>query len=336
MKVKGEHFPRVCTVAFDQDGRVVVWAEQNLDVGMLDVASRQVLYWSQIQIGHKDPVWSLAFSPDGTMLASGPGDMVDTTDTSIILWDVATGRELRRFRGHSTGVTALAFSPDGRMLASAQWVYGEVKVWDVETGKQLLTLSHDYSVYAVVFSPDGELLATGGRGPSWTGEVRLWNVLTGQQISVFKGHTREVHTLAFSPDGRLLASGADDATVKLWMVETGWVRTLRGHENPVVSVVFSPDGKRLISSDLRSLIIWDVDNGEEITRITIPSGYYTAMAFSPDTQFFVVSKKYAVFELELMQTETVQVLSVLTGHMAPVRAVVFSPNGRLLASGGGR
>jgi WD40 repeat protein len=335
-KPKGAHFSRVRTLAFSEDGRHLAWAEGDRNVGMWDVASRRVLHWDQLRIGHEDPVWSVAFSPDGALLASGLGNMQKTQDPSVILWDVATGREVRRLAGHSSSVLALAFSVDGRLLASGTWVDGGAKVWDVKTGEELLNLPHNCSVYAVAFSPDGALLATGtGRYAGAGAVVKLWSVRTGSEIRVLQGHTASVLSLAFSPDGRLLASGSEDKTVKLWMVETGWVRTLTGHGEPVKCVGFSQDGTRLISSDARELIVWSTETGEQISRVRLAMPWYyhsdyPSVSLSPNKRFLVLCRQGLV---RVFDAETGDQLTSLTGHTAPVLAVAFSPSGLLLASG---
>jgi parallel beta-helix repeat protein len=156
--------------------------------------------------GHTDPVRSVAFSPDGRLLASG------SYDNTIKLWEVASGREVRTLTGHTGDVTSVAFSPDGRLLASGS-VDDTIKLWDVATGREVRTLSgHTSDVNSVAFSPDGRLLASGSDDKT----IKLWDVATGSLVRTLSGHTSDVNSVAFSPDGRLLASGSDDNTIRLW------------------------------------------------------------------------------------------------------------------------
>jgi hypothetical protein len=164
--------------------------------------------------GHTTHVKSVAFSPDGRLLASGSCGKVGNSfcvQGEIKLWDVASGSLVRTLSGHTGFVFSVAFSPDGRLLASGSCgqldspgyyipncIQGEIKLWEVATGREVRTLSgHTDFVYSVAFSPDGKLLASG----SWDGTIKLWDVATGREVRTLKGHTDEVIPWRSAPTG---------------------------------------------------------------------------------------------------------------------------------------
>src|SRR5262249_14358146 len=135
--------------------------------------------------GHKDEAWSVAFSPDGSTLASGSDD-TDEKHT-IKLWDPANGELIRGWSAGTGTVSALAFEPQGRVLASAHLGKpGEIRLWDPNTGRQHATLSgHANSVRSVTFSPDGKALASASSDRS----IRLWDVPAQRCLRVLQVHT---------------------------------------------------------------------------------------------------------------------------------------------------
>jgi WD40 repeat protein len=157
---------------------------------------------------------SLAFSPDGSMLAGGSGE------GEIVLWARRSGKVLREWKAHGKGVHSIRFTPDGRRLVSGGWNDARdegARLWEVATGKELLRLADPSgAVDAVSISPDGRLVATGGD----SGPVYLWDHMTGTELARLRGHRGQISSLDFSPDGTLLASGGFDGDAVLWDVRS--------------------------------------------------------------------------------------------------------------------
>jgi uncharacterized protein with WD repeat len=193
------------------------------------------------------PVLSVAFSPDGTKLASSG------VDRTVKIWNLTTGRLECDLR-HSPWVGGVAFSPDGRRLASCD-LREKVTLWDTTTWQQVGVLEgHTLGVWKASFRPDGRRLASASQDQT----VRIWDLSTGQELLQLRGHCDTVFDVAYSPDGTRLASAGKDQSVKVWDAESGeQVLTLDGHRGTVNGVAFSPDGRRLASAGADGVKLWD-------------------------------------------------------------------------------
>jgi WD40 repeat protein len=275
--------------------------------------------------GHTSYVASVSFSPDGRRLASG------SQDSTVVVWDLASGKRERTLKGDTFAVTSVSFSPDGRRLASGS-EHTSVVVWDLASGKRERTLTgHTDEVYSVSFSPDGRRLASGSQDKS----VVVWDLAGGRPERTLKGHTNTVYSVSFRPDGRRLASGSGDSTVVVWDLASGKrERTLKGPTGGVHSVSFSPDGHRLASGwGDNTVVVWDLASGRPERTLNGHTDTVHSVSFSPDGRRLASgSGDNTVVVWDLASGRPARTLK---GHTYTVSSVRFSPDGLRLASGSG-
>jgi WD40 repeat protein len=290
---------KIAQVALAPDGKTAVITSYDDSDGInllryklrvLDTATGKERYHH----GGKDEVNGVhpAIAPGGELLASA------STECRIVLRDLASGKELRRFAEKSTSFTCLQFSPDGELLASAgfggekhlEGTSDAVDLWDVATGKRLHhLLRHHETVSGLAFSPDSKRLASAGSD----GTIRIWDTASGKEATEPPGHEAEVLALLYAPDGKTLLSQSADGTLRLWDTATRRERQRHSGRRPdspasAESLQLSADGKQLagISADGR-IYLWDVETGKRIARPFLggseDSGQtFSRVAFSPD------------------------------------------------------
>jgi len=201
---------------------------------------------------------SLAYSPDGRMIASGG------KDGEVVLWDAVTGDKLRELSGLRDKVTSIAFSLDEKTLAAAAGAVrgraGTICLWDVATAKLQRSMeSPGFLEAALAFAPNGGILASAG---GYEGEARLWDVASGKELRPLNGAQRGCYRIAFSPDGKWLAGGGGerDPAIFIWEVDSGQeALQFHGHLGAECSLAFSPDGRVLASGGAESMVLlWDM------------------------------------------------------------------------------
>ena len=271
-------------------------------VGTASLALAQSSKPGTVFTGHTEPVYAVAISPDGKLVATG------SFDKSVKLWDPATGKELKALAkdGHTSQVLAVAFSPDGTLIASGG-SDNQAKLWKHATAEAPKALAHPNLVDAVAFDKSGKFLATGCHD----GNVRIWDIATAKAEKTIAAHLlpqpQPIYAVAWSPDGKQIASASFDKSIKIWdattakivveikggidrippdTTKTKFAGTLigspgdgvlnappdSGHRDQVFTLAFSKDGKQLASaSSDRTLKLWNAQTGQLVRDFPNPT-----------------------------------------------------------------
>ncbi|HUW59072.1 MAG TPA: serine/threonine-protein kinase [Planctomycetota bacterium] len=267
--------------------------------------------------GHKGRVHAAAFSRDGKRIVTG-GD-----DATIKVWDAATGELIRTMTGHKSVVWSVAFSRDGKRLVSGGGPSNpSTRIWDVETGEQLLVIRHPNSVIGVAFSLSGRWVLS-----NQSYDVTVHDAMTGAEIAMLRGHRGLVRAVAYNLGGGLIVTGGSDKTVRIWKESTGdEIARLQGHEDGVTSVDFSPDWERVVSGSLDGTVkIWDRAAGDGIVSFGTDATY--GLAFSADSRLIAVG----VGRPRLWDVKTGKAVLTLKDFPSSVRTATFSPDGKRIA-----
>ena len=290
-----------------------------------------------LPLGHHESIKNVSISPDGKTIIS------DDRNFATILWDIATGKEIRSFAGRNSGA---CISPDGKSFLSAS-AERNIKLWDIETGQVL----RNYTVqkngfYCFTLSPDGKSFLSSGDS-----SIILWDITTGKKLKSFTGDREDVTRLTFSPDGKFFISetfpGSPNNSIdsvennlKLWNIATGKeVNSFKVDKYWVTRwptmISFSPDGKSFISSHIRGIInLQDATTGKELRSFTGHYEWLECVCFSPDGRNFVSG--YSDGTISIWDVATGKELKNFTGHQFEVTSIGFLPDGNSFISAGYR
>jgi WD40 repeat protein/basic membrane lipoprotein Med (substrate-binding protein (PBP1-ABC) superfamily) len=280
----------------------------------------------------------IAFSPDGTQLATGSsGIEIDDGKSKLIgnvhIWNLETGQEPVLFTDnyHQGVIEAVAFNPDGSQLASGDDI-GSLKIWDIDSGQLIKTIEGEniYSIYDVVYSPDGSQLAIGGEYPY----LYIFDGTTFEEISGFATQ-REVDGLAFSPDGVLLTATTRTGMVEMWNTQTEEALSpIMASEGWITDIAFSPDGEDLtLASDDATASIYRIEDQEFLITLRGHSAPVSAVTYSPDGRWIATASQDG--SARLWDADSGKELLLLRPESGVgLVDVVFSPDGKMLATSG--
>ncbi len=326
---------------FSRDGKALFLCDIENHIRRWDVAS-----WGERPTdGPRGAIVSVAYSPDGRLIASASEEIV-------WVWDAVTGEVVRKLEDHPDSVSAVAFAADGKSLVATSQG-GMLHVWDLASGKEL---RHPLGLQGrkrnTALSPDGTTYAVWGRDNVLV-VIGLWDVRTGKEIRTLEvtPEMPVVHSLRLSTDGKTLVAASSNYPVLLrWDVATGnGLSPLGRHDGGVNHVALAPDGRSLASvSRGGTLCLWEAATGQ--VRLTVKdAGYATSAAFSPDGRFLVLAndgthshsgvgayRRLVEYreEVRLVSTADGRVIHRFVGHAGGIGCLSFAPDGKALASGG--
>jgi WD40 repeat protein len=318
------------------------------------------------QTGHSTGINVVAYSPNGRTALTG------SDDGTALLWDIATGRELRRF-AHGSVVISVAFAVDGKMVLTGT-SNGSARQWDAATGRQYGSIeARDPRVTSMAFAPDGKTVFMGsgdGSARLWdlatgrqlqrlgvrtqagvrvafapdgktvlaagtaNGSAQLWDIAAQREVRRLEGYVSDVSSVAFAPDGKTVLTGSSDASARLWDVATGREKLgLKGHALEITSAAFAPNCKTVLTGSLDgSARLWDLATGRQLQRLGVHTQGGVYVAFAPDGKT-VLTAGTADGSAQLWDIAAERELRRLEGYVLEVSSVAFAPDGKTVLTG---
>jgi WD40 repeat protein len=309
------HRLAICQLAFTPDGTRLVTTSQDGTTRVWDIRPEGGREWLTL-IGEPGTTKHAAFSADGKQL-------IANLSNQSVLVDADTGARVAVLPGELVSRT----TPDGARLATLS-LEATVTVWEVTSGRRIVTVNSRKGILTADLSLDGRRLATGSRA----GLVEIWDATSGEMQLAFQAHPSGVFYVNFSPDGSRLVSTGFNGQAIAWDAATGQQLVTLGEEGDFfAAAAFSPDRKWIATAGGDgTAVVWEADSGRVLLEVEAHPGGVLDVAFSPE------GKRLATAGLDstarLWDAATGQELLTLTGHKAAVNSVAFSPDGERLVT----
>jgi len=333
----------VSSFAFSPDGKLLAAAlvqttdlsddpntKSSTEIGIWDLASRRLL---RTLSGINVRIETIAFSPDGRLLASGGAS------TNISLWDVSSGKVVSSFTGSAPVVYVIQFSSNGNEVLSGNWGTS-IDLWNASTGSLVKHVPGNPQLAAPPIFHTGPIFNSARNrfavAPFGSLQTTLGTVIVGEWPSMktlreFKQQNASTTSLAFSSSGSTVASGNNNGDIRIWNVDSGTeLSTInKGFSSEIISM--STDNKMIaqVSEEGKSIRLWDTANQTTVKELSGHSEDINSLAFSPDNKTLASSSDDKTIRLWDLQNGSVK---VLTGHTQGVGPIAFHPSGKLLVS----
>lgn len=283
---------RMAACATSPTGSTFAAALEDHSVRIMNASKGETI---KILQGHPQPVYALAFSPNGKLLASGD------ESARIWIWDVPTGKRIRQLPTlHSRGIQALNFSKDGSLLAST----GKddvIRIWNIKTGKPAgAILGKGSNVSSATFVGNSGLVAAGTLGSG----LCFYKIKGFTPAGSADAHGKQgVMDIAINPEGTKAISGGRDGCAACWDIKSHrCLKKLKGHQDWVAHVALSPNGKfAATSSNDRRVILWDLASGKTLSKLENQSAVGAPVAFTGDGKYLITASDSDAIEIYILK-----------------------------------
>jgi WD40 repeat protein len=318
------------SLAASADGKTVAGLGFDRNVQVWNLATRKSRALRKDAQGNG--LGTIALTADGKHCLAVENFLDNTgtvEDSSITLWDTASGKERWSHKARFKGTAPIHVHPDGKKAIVGGGA-NPFALYDLADGKLLRTWGgHKGAVNAVAIDARGNVFSAASDRT-----VKGWGP-GGKELMTFTGHTGAINALALSADGAKIVTASTDKTLKLWDSDTGKdIRTFKGHDGNVTSLALSPGGRLLLSgSDDRTLKLWNLQTGRALKTLVGHAERVNAVAFSPDSSWVASASDDNTVRLWPLQNKEDLEVKVMEGHKRQVTCLAFSPDGKQLLSG---